>query len=236
MTEKDVLNRLKELSDPTKVNLYLRFFKTGKGQYGEGDQFLGLTNPKIHSVVHEFKSLALKEVFQLLQNPFHEARVTAALIMVEQYKKADEKVKTEIFNLYCQSFKYINNWDIVDLSAHKITGDYIYHHPNLQTKVYTWIKSKHLWTRRIGVMSTFAFIHNLDLNFTIDVCKQLLNDPHDLIHKASGWMLREIGKRDIKVLTEFLNKYTTQMPRTMLRYAIEKLPEDKRQYYLKKTD
>ncbi len=236
MTAKNVLHRLKELSDPHKASLYLRFFKTGNGQYGQGDQFLGLTNPKIHSVVREYKQLPLNEVAQLIQNPFHEARVTAALILVDQYQKADENGKAEIFKLYCQSFKFINNWDIVDLSAYKITGDYIFNHPNLQTKINTWIKSKHLWTRRIGVMSTFTYIRKNQFDLTINICEQLLNDSHDLIHKATGWMLREVGKRDIDVLIDFLDKYATKMPRTMLRYAIEKLPELKRRYYLEKKD
>jgi len=236
MTAINVLKQLEELAEPRKANLYQRFFKTGKGQYGEGDRFIGLTNPKIHAVVKEFKKLPLTEISKLVQNHFHEARVTAALIMVEQYRKANDKTKADIFNLYCQSFKFINNWDIVDLSAYKITGDYIYNHPNLLPKIYTWIKSKDLWTRRIGVMSTFAFIRNCDLGLTIDVCQQLLNDPHDLIHKATGWMLREVGKRDLSVLIKFLDKYTAQMPRIMLRYAIEKLPENKRRFYLEKKN
>lgn len=230
----DVIKRLKQLSDPEKANIYRRFFKTGKGQYGEGDRFFGLTNPKIHSVVKQFKHLPLKEVSELIRSPYHEARVTAALILVNQYQNADEQGKEKVYKLYCSSFKYINNWDIVDLSAYKITGDYIFNHPKLQVKIAAWIKSKHLWTRRIGVMSTFAFIRNNRFNLTIDVCKSLIYDKHDLIHKATGWMLREVGKRKVEELTNFLDEYHKVIPRTMLRYAIEKLTPTQREHYLAK--
>lgn len=230
----DVIKRLKQLSDPEKANIYRRFFKTGKGQYGEGDRFFGLTNPKIHSVVKQFKHLPLKEVSELIRSPYHEARVTAALILVNQYQNADELGKEKVYKLYCNSFKYINNWDIVDLSAYKITGDYIFNHPKLQAKIAAWIKSKHLWTRRIGVMSTFTFIRNNRFNLTIDVCKSLIYGKHDLIHKATGWMLREVGKRKVEELTNFLDEYHKVIPRTMLRYAIEKLTPTQREHYLAK--
>src|SRR3989344_3550278 len=200
-------------SDPLKKKGLSRFFKTGKGEYGEGDIFLGVTVPKIRRVAKKYKDVSLDEIRTLLRSLIHEERLTALLILVENFRKADETEKTEIFNLYLKNTKYINNWDLVDLSASRIVGEFLKDKP--VDILYTLAKSKSLWERRIAIIS-----------------KILLTDRHDLIHKAVGWMLREVGKRSFKTEEGFLKKHYKKMPRTMLRYSIEKFPEKLRLRYL----
>jgi len=217
-------------SAPLKKKGLSRFFKTGKGEYGEGDIFLGVTVPKMRRVAKKYKELSIDKIQSLLRSPIHEERLTALLILVENFRKADEPKKTEIFNLYLKNTKYINNWDLVDLSASRIVGEYLKDKP--VDILYTLAKSKSLWERRIAIISTFQFIWEGRFAETLKISKILLTDRHDLIHKAVGWMLREVGKRSFKTEEGFLKKHYKKMPRTMLRYSIEKFPEKLRLRYL----
>jgi 3-methyladenine DNA glycosylase AlkD len=208
-----------------------RFFKTGPGEYGEGDVFIGIAVPELRKTAKKFKDAGLKEIGKLLHEEIHECRLTALMILCDKYDAADEKGRKEIFELYIKNYKYINNWDLVDLSAPKIVGGYFL----LKDRSYLIElgKSGNLWKQRIAVLATYAFIKNKDFTDILKLAELLLSHKHDLIHKAVGWMLREAGKRDLRVLTSFLKKHYKKMPRTMLRYAIEKLDEDTRIKYLK---
>jgi 3-methyladenine DNA glycosylase AlkD len=226
-----LLNLKKELKTKArskKAKILQRFFKTGPGEYGEGDVFLGVVVPETRKLVKKYNNLEIKEIIKLLHSKIHEERLTALLIMVSTFQI--EKNKEKIYNFYLKNTKYINSWDLVDLSAPKIIGDYLLNKPkSILSKL---ARSKSLWERRISIISTFSFIRNNNFKETLKIAKILLNDKHDLIHKAVGWMLREVGKRDLKIEEEFLKKYYKKMPRTMLRYAIEKFPEKKRKQYL----
>ena len=220
-------------ANPVKAQGLARFFKTGPGQYGAGDVFLGIILPEQRKIIKQFKDASLAEIQELLNDKIHECRLTALLILVEQYKKADEKKKRVIYNLYLKNYKNINNWDLVDLSAPKIMGEHLV----LKDRkiIYEWAKSNNLWKKRIAVLATFTFIRNKDFKDIFEIAKILLNDKHDLIHKAVGWMLREAGKRDKLAEIKFLEKYAAKMPRTMLRYAIEKFSPKEREYFFKLT-
>ena len=207
-----------------------RFFKTGKGEYGEGDVFYGIKVPTQRNIVKAFNDLSLNDIKVLIHSSIHEERLIAVLILVEQFKKADLKNQKKLFNFYLKNRKGINNWDIVDLSAPNIVGNYLLDKD--KSLLYKFARSKNLWEKRIAILSTFTFIRNGFYNDALKISKTLLNDKHDLIHKAVGWMLREIGKRDLKVEEEFLAMHYKEMPRTMLRYAIEKFREKKRKKYL----
>jgi 3-methyladenine DNA glycosylase AlkD len=223
---------LKKLANPEKAKLLQGYFKTGKGEYGEGDVFLGVTVPISRKIAIKFKSLTFLEITKLLQSKIHEERLIALLILVQKFSKADDKTKKEIYEFYLKNTKYINNWDLVDLSSHEIVGGYLINkNADILRKL---AKSKNLWEKRIACISTFEFIRNNRLDVSLELAEMLLKDKHDLMHKAVGWMLREIGKRDLKTEIEFLNKHYKKMPRTMLRYAIEKFPEKQRLAYLKK--
>ncbi len=231
---KSLLNDLYLQKNPAKAALLQRFFKTGKGEYGEGDVFLGIMVPQTRELVCKYQTLALNDIKRLLKSKYHEARLTGVLILVRQYQKAkEEKSRKEIFNFYLKNSQGINNWDLVDLSAHKIVGAYLFDKD--RQLLYKLATSKNLWQRRIAVISTFWFIHNYDFKDSLKLTALLLKDEHDLLHKATGWMLREIGKRDKKVLIDFLDKHYRQMPRTMLRYAIEKFSDVERKKYLDKS-
>jgi len=225
---------LKNLSDVKKACLYMRFFKTGKGEYGEGDQFLGITVPNTRAVAKKYKKISLNDLQKLLESKIHEYRLCALMILRTQYETAKtHKEKKMIVNFYLKNTKNINNWDLVDLSCAYIIGNWLV---DKDRKIlYTLAKSEDLWERRIAIISTAWFIRENQLDDTLKISKMLLPDQHDLIHKAVGWMLRELGKRDQKKLEEFLEKNIRKMPRTMLRYAIEKFDEKKRKYYLKLT-
>ena len=218
--------RVKASSEKAKI--LQRFFKTAPGEYGEGDIFLGVVVPDIREVAKKYSNLELKKVIKLLHSKIHEERLTALLIMVDKFRSEDDKKK--IYNLYLKNIKHINSWDLVDLSADKIIGAYLLDKP--KSILYKLARSKSVWERRIGIMATFNFIKNNKFKETLKIAKILLNDEHDLIHKAVGWMLREIGKRDLKAEERFLKENYKKMPRTMLRYAIEKFPEKKRKQYL----
>jgi len=226
----EIINCFKNLSDETIAAHSSRFFKTGKGEYGEGDLFLGIRVPVIRKQVKKFSHLNLKEITELLKSPYHEIRLFSALMLVNKYNKAADKEKKPICQLYLKNLKYINNWDIVDSSASYIVGDYLLNKDKSQ--LYKLAKSKILWHRRVAIMATFQFIKHDQFEDSLKISKLLIHDKEDLIHKATGWMLREIGNRDIKVEEQFLKTHYHDMPRTMLRYAIEKFPEKKRKAYL----
>lgn len=232
----ELRKELKKLANLEKAKLLQGFFKTGKGEYGEGDVFLGVMVPQQRELVKKFwKDINLKEVGELLSSKFHEERLIALLVLVKRYEKLAEERK-EIFDFYLKNTKQINNWDLVDLSAPNIVGRYILEtgreNPFNNGRLISLSHSDSLWERRISILATFYFIKNKRFVESLEIAKILLDDKHDLIHKAVGWMLREIGKKDQKIEEDFLKKYYKKMPRTMLRYAIEKFDEKKRKMYL----
>ncbi|MFS4460229.1 DNA alkylation repair protein [Bdellovibrio sp. HCB2-146] len=223
---------ISKLRNPEKAKFMLRFFKTGPGEYGEGDIFLGLTVPQSRGIVRKYRDLPLSEVTALLKSKYHEERLIALLILNYQFQKGTPAVRKKIYQTYVKHKKFVNNWDLVDSSAEYIMGRYLFEQD--RKILYKLVKSKSVWDRRIAVMTTFHFIRQGEFDETLKLAKLLLKDDHDLIHKAVGWMLREIGERDSKIEMAFLDKYSSEMPRTMLRYAIEKFPEKKRLFYLRK--
>jgi 3-methyladenine DNA glycosylase AlkD len=226
--KEDLLN----LGNPEKAKILSRFFKTGKGEYGEGDVFLGVTVPEQRRIAKKYPDMTLREIHELLSSKIHEHRLTALFILIGKYKKADKVGKKKIYNFYLNNSEHVNNWDLVDASAEYIIGDYL--HEMDKSILSEMAKSDDLWERRIAIMSTFVFIKNNSFQEALAISKLLLNDTQDLVHKAVGWMLREIGKRDQETEEAFLKKHYQKMPRTMLRYAIEKFDEDKRKSYLQK--
>ena len=212
----------------------LRFFKTDKGEYGHGDLFLGVRAPKIRLIAKKHIDISITDMKTLICSKYHEERFLGLIILVNKYAKTkDKKNRNQLYKIYVSSFKYINNWNLVDVTCPHVTGKHLIDKD--RTILYKWAKSEDLWTKRIAMVSTFSFIRKNDLEDTFKIAEILLHDEHDLIHKAVGWMLREAGKRDLKREETFLKKYYKTMPRTMLRYAIEKFPETKRQKYLKGT-
>lgn len=209
------------------------FFKTGKGEYGEGDKFFGAKTPDLKKIIKKYyKQTTLEEIDVIIKNEYHEIRSAALSIMVLKYPKTSPEEQKKLYELYLKNVNYINNWDLVDISAQYIVGPYVF--PDTE-KLWELAKSGHLWSERIAMISTLYFIRQGEFNATTVLAEHFLTHKHDLIHKASGWMLREMGKRDIKPLYEFLDKFHKQMPRTMLRYSIEKLTTDKRSFYLAKS-
>ncbi len=233
-----MINKLKEeiakISNPEKAKLLQRFFKTGKGEYGEGDIFLGISVPEQREIAKEFfNKLSLDDIQILLNSKFHEERLIGLLILTDKYKKTDNK--ESIVNFYLKNAKNsrINNWDLVDLSCHKIVGDYLI---DKDRKILYELLKGNLWEKRIAVVSCFAFIRENDFKDSLQIAELLLNDKRDLIHKAVGWMLREVGKKDADVLRNFLNQHCSSMPRVMLRYSIEKFDESERRKYMTSQD
>lgn len=222
---------LKKLANPERAKLSARYFKTGKGEYAEGDLFCGLTTPQVRAVAGKFQDLPLSEVEQVLQGRYHEERTVALIILKYQFHKGDEATKRKIYELYLRNTKHINNWDLVDISAGEILGVYLAN--KRRDILFQLAKSKMLWERRMAIMATFYYIRQGEYSDTLKISEILLKDEHDLIHKAVGWMLREVGKQDKKTEEEFLRKNLKIMPRTMLRYAIEKFPEKERRLFLK---
>ncbi|NQU78809.1 DNA alkylation repair protein [Candidatus Woesearchaeota archaeon] len=225
-----VKDDLKLLANPEKAKILQGFFKTGKGQYGEGDIFLGISMPNQRTIAKKHKNTKLTTIQSLLNSKVHEHRMTALLILVDQYPNNQEQT----FNLYIKNTRNINNWDLIDVTTPKIVGHYLIDKP--RDLLYLFAKSKSLWERRIAILATFQFIKNNDFQDSLNLAEILLHDPHDLIHKAVGWMLREIGKRDLKTEEQFIKQYYKIMPRTMLRYAIERFPEKKRKMYMIKPN
>ena len=222
--------RLRSLGCPQQAAILSRFFKTGPGQYGEGDRFIGVKVPVTRKVAKEFKGLPLSEVECLLHSEIHEERLLALVILVGQFERGDEAARTPIYRFYLAHTSHINNWDLVDLSAPQIVGGYL---QNRSRKPLDGLaKSASLWERRISILATHWFIRHGDFADTLKIAERLLADKEDLIHKAVGWMLREVGKRDVATLETFLRRHCRSMPRTMLRYAIERFPDEKRRVYL----
>ncbi len=231
MSLQSILNDLDQQKDPERAVNLARFFQTGAGQYGEGDKFLGLTVPVLRQAVRLYwRDLSLADIDHLVASKYHEHRLTGLLILVKQYEKGTATVKKTIFDYYLAHLDRVNNWDLVDLTAPNIVGDYLLTHP--RAILYRYVKSNNLWHRRVAILATATFIRHGEFVDTLALATILLADPHDLIHKAVGWMLREVGKRDLPTLVSFLDVYATAMPRTMLRYAIEKLPPTARAHYL----
>ena len=230
MIARKIQKRLRQFATREKARVLQGFFKTGPGEYGEGDIFLGVVVPDIRRVAKEFQDEPLREVIKLLKSAIHEERLLALLLLVGAYTRGDDALKKKIFSLYLKNTKFINNWDLVDLSAPNIVGTHLLERS--RKPLYMLARSTDLWKRRIAVLSTFAFIRQNDFDDTLRISKNLLKDDHDLIHKAVGWMLREIGKRDLRTEELFLKQHYKKMPRTMLRYAIERFPEGKRRNYL----
>lgn len=227
----DIRQQLRRLADREIEEHSQRFFKTGKGQYGHGDRFLGIRVPALRKIARQYRGISVTEAARLLKSEFHEERLLSLLLLVAIFKKANEQDRRSIYKLYLENTRFINNWDLVDSSAEHIVGAYL--RDRDKRPLYGLAVSGILWERRISIMSTFNFIKHGEFADTLKISEILLGDKEDLIHKAVGWMLREIGKREIETEEDFLKKYYRQMPRTMLRYAIEKFPAPKRQMYLK---
>lgn len=227
---------ISSLADTKRAQVLQRFFRTGPGEYGEGDVFLGISVPKQREIAKKYGNMSLGDIRKLLANSIHEYRLIALLILVDKYQKAvklNDRKKVVVF--YLKNTQGINNWDLVDLSVYKILGDFLLRNPSQKNILDKLAGSKNLWEKRMAMVATYAFIGSGSSRETIQIAKKLLNDKHDLIHKAVGWMLREVGKRvSEKTLTDFLDQYSSEMARTTLRYAIERLAEKKRQYYLNK--
>lgn len=225
---------LEDAANPDKAAVLAGFFKTGKGQYGEGDIFIGVTIPAIRSICKQyFRQAELNDIQALLNDPIHEARLLGVLLLVYQFEKADLEIRKTLYEFYLTHTVNINNWDLVDLSARQIVGCYLYDKD--RTVLYQLAASSSLWEQRIAIIATFHFIKQQQFDDTFALATMLLTHRHDLIHKAVGWMLREVGKKDRTALESFLNDHYQTMPRTMLRYAIEKFPEPLRQHYLAKN-
>jgi 3-methyladenine DNA glycosylase AlkD len=222
--------RLQDLADAAIAAHSQRFFKTGRGEYGEGDQFLGIRVPILRQQAKQFQEMPLKEITHSLKSVYHEERLCALLLLVRKFECGGEKQREHVYKLYLNQTRYINNWDLVDSSAHHIVGGHLFERD--REPLYRLVESSSLWERRIAIIATFYFIKRDQYQDTLKLSKQLLNDQHDLIHKAVGWMLREVGNRDQKTEEVFLNKHYKKMPRTMLRYSIEKFPEPLRKDYL----
>jgi 3-methyladenine DNA glycosylase AlkD len=242
----EIKKELNKYSNKNKAKILQNFFKTNKGGYGEGDIFIGVTVPTIRTIAKAYPNLNLKENLELLNSKIHEERMVGTLSLVNQFEIAkktnDEKKQKEIYEFYLKNATKFNNWDFVDLSTPKIVGQYLLDKKNERKIMYTLAVSNkkgkngfdYLWEKRIAIIATFTFIKNNEFDDTLKLAKLYLSEKHDLMHKATGWMLREVGKRNEKILCDFLDKNYKKMPRTMLRYSIEKFDENKRHYYLKK--
>ena len=227
----EIEKELIALADPKIAEHSQRFFKTGKGEYGEGDIFMGVRVPKLRELVRKHSEVTVDEAVKMLQSKYHEERLLALLILVSRFQKGTEEIKQEIYDIYLNNTQQINNWDLVDSSADRIVGGYLLNRNRNQLNKLS--KSKDLWERRIAIIATFAFIREDDFEETLKISKQLINDTEDLIHKAVGWMLREVGNRNQTIEERFLANRYKKMPRTMLSYAIEKFPEELRKSYIK---
>lgn len=223
---------IKKQANRPQARFLQRFFKTGRGGYAQGDLFLGIRVPQSRILARKYADLKLAQIKSLLSSKYHEERLIALLILVDNFQKGNKVEKRRIYKFYLDLTKFVNNWDLVDLSAPKIVGAYLLAKPKyILNKL---ARSENIWERRIAIVSTYQFIYNHSYSKTLEIARMLLTDKHDLIHKAAGWMLREVGKRDQKTLVKFLNRYRHRMPRTSLRYAIERFPENRRRAFLAK--
>lgn len=237
VTCKELQAKVRKFQTKDRVATLQRFFKTGKGEYGENDKFLGVYNPQLRGIVKETEvEVPLHELEKLLASPYNEERALSLMFLADYFKRAkgNEQRQREIFDFYCSQTHRINNWNLVDISCYFIVGEHLFQKP--RDLLLLWCKSESLWERRIAVVSTMAFIRQGDFSTTLELARQLLDDPEELIHKAVGWMLREIGKRDVDVLHKFLLEHAFRMPRVMLRYSIEKLKPSERTKYLNATE
>ena len=229
---KIITSELQALSDDEKREIFPKFFKAGKGEYGEGDRFLGVTVPNIRAIAKQYKNVSLNEIRELMQSEWHEVRLCALLIMVEKSKKKDEALRQQLFDLYLSQTDRINNWDLVDLSCRFIVGEYLL--DKSRDTLYQLAQNPLLWDNRIAIVSTYAFIRKGQLEDTYALSDLMMHHPHDLMHKAIGWMLREAGKRDANRLYNYVMNHRADMPRTMLRYAIEKFSPAERSILMKR--
>jgi len=223
---------LQGLADLEEAKILQRFFKTGEGEYGEGDVFLGIKVPVQRKIAKKYSGMGLYKIQELLKSKIHEHRLIGLIILNEKFKKVGKEDKENIFEFYLKNIKHINNWDLVDLSAPNIVGDFLLDKKKNRKILYQLVNSEDLWEKRIAIISTFTFIKKGEFEDALAISELLLKDKHDLIHKATGWMLREIGKRDLEVEEEFLKQHYNEIPRTTLRYAIEKFDEERRKEYL----
>jgi len=228
---KDIQTKLQKLANKEQAKTLQGFFKTGLGEYGEGDVFLGVRVPELRRLAKIYQHIPTEAAIRLIMSPIHEQRMLSLLMLIRKFENGGKKEQTEIYGLYLKNVRFVNNWDLVDGSAGHIVGAYLM--GRSKAPLYRLAKSKNLWERRIAIVATFPFIKHGRYSETLKISKILLKDKEDLIHKAVGWMLREVGKRDLVVAETFLKEHYRKMPRTMLRYAIEKFPEYKRQGYLK---
>ena len=232
-TKEFLIKELRKYRNTQKEEIFKSFFKTGEGEYGYGDIFWGVTVPDIRNVAKKYYiQISLNGIKELINSEIHEIRLTGYLILTYKYEKESKQEKEIIANFYLENLSGANNWDIVDLSCYKILGSYLIDNPQKRYILYKLVNSSNLWEQRISIVSTLAFIKNNDYIDTLNISKILLNNKHDLIHKAVGWMLREVGKRDINILKKFLKENIKEIPRTTLRYAIEKMDERERKYFL----
>lgn len=224
-------SQLAQQADPHKADHVARFFKTGPGEYAAGEQFMGITVPVLRTISKQFQALKLTDLQKLLNSRWHEERMMALLILIQQYRRGKTvRERKQCYDFYVANKTQVNNWDLVDVSAPHIVGDYLF--DKKASVLTTWAKQSHLWSRRIAIVSTWHFVRRDRFEDTLQLATLLLDDTHDLMHKATGWMLREVGKRDVRVLENFLQQHYQYMPRTMLRYAIERLSKTRRLDYL----
>ena len=228
---RDIVKAFRQEANPKIAAHSSRFFKTGKGEYGEGDRFLGIRVPVTRKYAARYRKASLAVIRKLLKSAFHEERLMAVIMLAAPFKRGDQEDKRAVYEIYLGHKQYINSWDIVDSSAHLIVGPYL--EEKSKSQLCRLARSQSLWERRIAIMATFHYIRRNDFVTALEISGLLVHDAEDLIHKAVGWMLREIGKRDVQVEEQFLQKHARGMPRTMLRYAIEKFPDRKRKAYLK---
>lgn len=230
-TSTDIEARLRDIGDPEHARFVAGYFRTGPGEYGAGDQFLGIRIPALRELVREYRGVSIQAIAQLVRSPWHEARLLALLLLADAYGRADEDGRETIYRLYLGNTRYINNWDLVDSSAPQVVGAHL---ENRDRGILEELaRSDSLWERRIAILATQHFIRQGDFGTTLRIAELLVEDDHDLIHKAVGWMLREVGNRDRAAAESFLRRHHRTMPRTMLRYAIERFPPDLRQRYMK---
>ena len=230
MSARAIERRLRALGDRDRAEHHKRFFRTGPGQYGEGDRFLGVTVPGIRAVARELKDVGIDTLAGLLQSPWHEARLLALVLLVRAYKRGDAAAREAVYRLYLANTHRINSWDLVDVSAADIVGAHLL--DGDRALLDRLARSESLWERRVAIIATAHFIRRDQFDDTLRIAAVLVDDRHDLIHKAVGWMLREVGKRDRAAEERFLRRYASRMPRTMLRYAIERFPAPLRTRYL----
>lgn len=231
-TAKQIKSTLKKFAERT-PGAKAKYYKTGKGDYAEHDKFIGVNVPTLRKLAKEVNALPMPELQDLLSSKINEERLIALFILINLYNASDSEIREDLYQFYLNNLRYVNNWNLVDASAHLIMGDYLVQQKESHKSILlTLSRSNNMWERRVAIVATWYFIRKNQFSWTLKIAKILLNDSHDLIHKAVGWMLREVGKKDIKILIGFLELHAHKMPRTMLRYAIEKFPETRRKHYL----